>query len=185
MSENEIEEMEKKLQENILAIAAKNREIKRLKEELENSNDQNGLEETNKKLKKMNEEDQKEINELLEKIFDLQTTLSKQTEEIRVLTEENKKLKQTNSNNNKNIMENENDDDEIYEISFRCNNEIKSGQFKGYDTIGKLKDFVKAKLGISNFNLFTPFPRKVYDDDNATLQEVGLSKREMLNVALI
>ena len=35
------------------------------------------------------------ISGLLEKIFDLQTTLSKQAEEIRVLTEENKKLKQS------------------------------------------------------------------------------------------
>ena len=41
------------------------------------------------------DKDQKEIDGLLEKIFDLQTTLSKQAEEIRVLTEENKKLKQS------------------------------------------------------------------------------------------
>ena len=96
MSNKEIENLQKKLEENIFAIAAKNREIKRLKEELEKSKDQNGLqklEQENKKLKALNENDQKEIDSLLEKIFDLQTTLSKQAEEIRVLTEENQKLK--------------------------------------------------------------------------------------------
>ena len=63
---------------------------------MENSKDPNGLkhlEEENKRLKSLNEKDQKEIDELLEKIFDLQTILSKQAEEIRILTEENKKLK--------------------------------------------------------------------------------------------
>ena len=96
MSNKEIENLQKKLEENIFAIAAKKREIKRLKEELEKSKDPNGLknlEEENKKLKALNENDQKEIDSLLEKIFDLQTTLSKQAEEIRVLTEENQKLK--------------------------------------------------------------------------------------------
>ena len=96
MSNQEIESLQKKLEENIFAIAAKNKEIKRLKEEVEKSNDPNGLkklEEENKRLKSLNEQDQKEIDQLLEKIFDLQTTLSKQAEEIRVLTEENKKLK--------------------------------------------------------------------------------------------
>ena len=96
MSYQEIENLQKKLDENIFAIAAKNKEIKRLKEELEKSNEPNGfknLEEENKKLKALNEKDQKEIDSLLEKIFDLQSTLSKQAEEIRVLTEENQKLK--------------------------------------------------------------------------------------------
>ena len=96
MSYQEIENLQKKLDENIFAIAAKNKEIKRLKEELKTSNEPNGfknLEEENKKLKALNEKDQKEIDSLLEKIFDLQSTLSKQAEEIRVLTEENQKLK--------------------------------------------------------------------------------------------
>ena len=87
---------QKKLEENLLTLAAKNQEIKGLKEEIEKSKDSNRfekLEEENKSLKALNEKDQKEINDLLEKIFDLQTNLSKQNEEIRVLTEENKKLK--------------------------------------------------------------------------------------------
>ena len=96
MNNNEILYLQKKLEENILALAAKNKEIERLKEEINKSKDPNRfdkLEEENNSLKKLNERDQKEINELLEKIFDLQTNLSKQNEEIRVLTEENKKLK--------------------------------------------------------------------------------------------
>ncbi len=98
MSNNEIDDLQRKLEENIFALAGKNKEIKRLKEEIEKSKDPNGLkklQEENEKLKQLNEEDQKEINTLLEKIFDLQTTLSKQAEEIRVLTEENKKLKES------------------------------------------------------------------------------------------
>ena len=88
--------LQKKLEENILALAAKNKEIKRLKEEIDKSKnlrDVSKLEEENRNLKSLNERDQKEINQLLEQIFDLQTNLSKQNEEIRVLTEENKKLK--------------------------------------------------------------------------------------------
>ena len=96
MSENEILYLQKKLEENILALAAKNKEIKRLKEEIDKSKnlrDVSKLEEENRNLKSLNERDQKEINQLLEQIFELQTNLSKQNEEIRVLTEENKKLK--------------------------------------------------------------------------------------------
>ena len=96
MSNNEVLYLQKKLEENILALAAKNKEIKRLKEEIANSKnprDFTKLEEENRNLKSLNEKDQKDINELLEKIFDLQTNLSKQNEEIRVLTEENKRLK--------------------------------------------------------------------------------------------
>ena len=96
MSNNDILYLEKKLEENLMTLARKNMEINRLKEEINKSKDSNRfdkLEEENNNLKKLNERDQKEINELLEKIFDLQTSLSKQNEEIRVLTEENKKLK--------------------------------------------------------------------------------------------
>ena len=71
MSENEILYLQKKLEENILALAAKNKEIKRLKEEIEKSKnlrDVSKLEEENRNLKSLNERDQKEINQLLETI---------------------------------------------------------------------------------------------------------------------
>ena len=96
MNSNDILYLQKKLEENIMELGKKNKEIERLKEEINKSKGQNPfdkLEQENNDLKKLNEQDQKEINELLEKIFDLQTNLSKQNEESRVLTEENKKLK--------------------------------------------------------------------------------------------
>ena len=96
-SNREIEQMERKLQENILAIIEKKKEIKRLKEASGQSSGGRAvkkLEDDNQKLKKITQDEEKEINGLIEKIFDLQAKLSKQAEEIRVLTEENKKLKQ-------------------------------------------------------------------------------------------
>ena len=96
MNENEVLNLQKILEKNILTLAQKNKEIKRLKEEIQKSKnlpDYEKLQQENSNLKSLNEKDQKEINGLLEKIFDMQTQLSKQNEEIRILTEENKKLK--------------------------------------------------------------------------------------------
>ena len=75
--------------------------------------------------------------------------------------------------------------DDTYEISFRYNNEVFSRRFLCVNTIGQLKSYIRSKIGDSNISLFTPFPRKVYDDDNQILLDAGLSKREMLNVGLI
>ncbi len=96
MNENEVLNLQKILEKNIFTLAQKNKEIKSLKEEIQKSKnlpDYEKLQQENSNLKSLNEKDQKEINGLLEKIFDMQTQLSKQNEEIRILTEENKKLK--------------------------------------------------------------------------------------------
>ena len=77
------------------------------------------------------------------------------------------------------------ENDDTYEISFRYNNEVFSRRFLCVNTIGQLKSYIRSKIGVSNISLFTPFPRKVYDDDNQILLDAGLSKREMLNVGLI
>ena len=93
---SELEKLQKQLEINIFEIASKNKEIKRLKDELEKIKEPGGLkklEDENKKLKDLNAKDQKEIDNLLNQIFDIQTNVSKQMEEIRLLTEENKKLK--------------------------------------------------------------------------------------------
>ena len=93
---SELEKLQKQLEINIFEIASKNKEIKRLKDELEKIKEPGGLkklEDENKKLKELNAKDQKEIDNLLNQIFDIQTNVSKQMEEIRLLTEENKKLK--------------------------------------------------------------------------------------------
>ena len=75
--------------------------------------------------------------------------------------------------------------DDTCEISFRYNNDVFTRRFLNVNTIGQLKSFIRNKIGVSNISLFTPFPRKVYDDDNQKLLDAGLSKREMLNVGLI
>ena len=86
---------------------------------------------------------------------------------------------------NEDIPEEPPESDDTYEISFRYNNEVFSRRFLCVNTIGQLKSFIRSKIGVSNISLFTPFPRKVYDDDSQILLDAGLSKREMLNVGLI
>ena len=94
-------------------------------------------------------------------------------------------VKNYNSNDHVNIPEEPPESDDTYEISFRYNNDTFNRRFLCVNTIGQVKAFVRKKIGVSNISLFTPFPRKVYDDDNAILLDCGLSKREMLNVGLI
>ena len=86
---------------------------------------------------------------------------------------------------NESIPEEPPEGDDTYEISFRYNNDVFTRRFLNMNTIGQLKSFIRNKIGVSNISLFTPFPRKVYDDDNQKLLDAGLSKREMLNVGLI
>ena len=93
--------------------------------------------------------------------------------------------KNYSSKGNENIPEEPPESDETYEISFRYNNDSFNRRFLCVNTIGQVKAFVRQKTGVSNISLFTPFPRKVYDDDNAILLDCGLSKREMLNVGLV
>ena len=52
------------------------------------------------------------------------------------------------------------------------------------NTIGQIKEFVKLKTNAANIKIFTPFPRKIYNDNKIKLKDSGLSKREMLNVEL-
>ena len=86
---------------------------------------------------------------------------------------------------NVDIPEEPPESDDTYEISFRYNNDTFNRRFLCVNTIGQVKAFVRNKIGVSNISLFTPFPRKVYDDDSAILLDCGLCKREMLNVGLI
>ena len=86
---------------------------------------------------------------------------------------------------NEDIPEEPPESDDTYELNFRFNSETFGRRFLCINTIGQVKAYVRSKTGVSNISIFTPFPRKVYDDDNAILLDVGLSKREMLNVGLI
>ena len=47
-----------------------------------------------------------------------------------------------------------------------------------------MKAFVRKKVNAGNVSIFSPFPRKVYDNDNITIENSGLAKREILNVSL-
>ena len=84
--------------------------------------------------------------------------------------------------NNDDIPEEPPESDDTYEINFRYNNDTFGRRFLCVNTIGQVKAYVRSKTGVSNISLFTPFPRKVYDDDDALLLDVGLSKRELLTV---
>ena len=96
MSGGEIENLQKKLEENISAVAAKNDEIKRLREEIEKSKDPNSLkqlQEENQRLKNLNEKDLQQIDNLSKIINKFQETLSNKAKEINSLKKENETLK--------------------------------------------------------------------------------------------
>ena len=75
--------------------------------------------------------------------------------------------------------------DNVFELAFKYNNEMFSRRFLDTNTIGQIKEYVKSKTNAANIKIFTPFPRKVYNDNRIRLKDSGLSKREMLNVELI
>ena len=75
--------------------------------------------------------------------------------------------------------------DNVYELAFKYNNEMFTRRFLNTNTIGEVKEFIKSKTNAANINIFTPFPRKAYNNNRLKLKDSGLSKREMLNVELI
>ena len=83
------------------------------------------------------------------------------------------------------IPDEPNDGENVYELAFKYNNDTFVRKFSEFDTIGQVKEFVKFKTNAANINIFTPFPRKVYNDNRTCLKYSGLSKREMLNVELV
>ena len=76
------------------------------------------------------------------------------------------------------------DNDDCYHIKFKFNNDEFERRFLGNNTIGQMKAFVRKKVGAGNISIFSPFPRKVYDNDSVTIENSGLAKREMVNVSL-
>lgn len=108
----------------------------------------------------------------------------------------NKFIGQGKSINNKNIVakairrignipDEPPEGDNVYELAFKYNNEMFTRRFLNSNTIGEVKEFVKSKTNAANINIFTPFPRKAYNNNRLKLKDSGLSKREMLNVELI
>lgn len=195
-----VEELGKELEIKLFEIASKNKEIKKLKEELEKLKEPNGLkklEETSQKLKELTKKDQKEIDDLLNQIFEMQTKVSKQTEDMRLLKEENEKLKKNELGGKNNISGRKANIDsgfvpdeplegeDSYNIIFQYNSEYFDRRFYGVNTIGQVKAYIKKKLGVNNkIKLFTVFPRIVYDNDSQKLQDSGLLKNDCIKVAI-
>ena len=75
--------------------------------------------------------------------------------------------------------------DNIFELGFKYNNDIFMRRFSEENNFGEIKEYVKNKIGVENINIFTPSPRKVYNENNLQLKNSGLCKREILNVELI
>ena len=88
-------------------------------------------------------------------------------------------------NNDKTNIPNEPpDSDDVFHIKFKYNNDQFERRFLGNNTIGEVRAYVRKKVGAKNVCIFSPFPRKVYDNDNATIEESNIAKREMLSVSL-
>ena len=76
------------------------------------------------------------------------------------------------------------DSDSVFHIKFKYNNDEFERRFLGNNTIREVRAYVRKKIGAKNVCIFSPFPRKVYDNDQATIESSGISKREMLSVSL-
>jgi thiol-disulfide isomerase/thioredoxin len=76
------------------------------------------------------------------------------------------------------------DSDSVFHIKFKYNNDEFERRFLGNNTIREVRAYVRKKIGAKNVCIFSPFPRKVYDNDQATIEGSGISKREMLSVSL-
>ena len=74
--------------------------------------------------------------------------------------------------------------DNVLEIMFKYNDKVFKRKFYASNLIKEVKAYVRKEVNAGNVMIFSPFPRKVYDNDLITLQEAGLSKRESLNVSL-
>ena len=82
-----------------------------------------------------------------------------------------------------NIGPEPNESDNVYHLKFQYNNQSFERRFNPTDTIKNVKDYVRSKVGANNIKLFTPFPRKEYDDDSMIVSYT-FSKHEMITVAL-
>jgi thioredoxin len=96
----------------------------------------------------------------------------------------NTTTKATYNTDNTSIPDEPPESDDVYTLAFKYNNNLFQRRFTSDNTIGQVKAFVKKQVNAGNIKIFTPLPRKEYNDDNVTIKDSGLSKREMLNVAL-
>ena len=75
---------------------------------------------------------------------------------------------------------------EGYSISINYNGKIFARKFNSTDKIGDIINFVKSEIPtFSEIQLFTVFPRKIFDDKNKTLIQAGLSKAEVIMAKIL
>ena len=75
---------------------------------------------------------------------------------------------------------------EGYSISINYNGKIFARKFNSNDKIGDIINFVKSEIPtFSEIQLFTVFPRKIFDDKNKTLIQAGLSKAEVIMAKIL
>ena len=75
---------------------------------------------------------------------------------------------------------------EGYSISINYNGKIFARKFNSNDKIGDVVKFVKSEIPtFSEIQLFTVFPRKIFDDENKTLIQAGLSKAEVIMAKIL
>jgi ataxin-3 len=73
-----------------------------------------------------------------------------------------------------------------FNISINYNGKIFSRKFNSYDKIGDIINFVKSEIPtFSEIQLFTTFPRKIFDDKTKTFIQAGLSKAEVIMAKIL
>ena len=73
-----------------------------------------------------------------------------------------------------------------WKITIRYNNNIYERRWRYTSKIKDLKKYVQSEIPtLNNIELFTPFPRTVYDRDELTLKDAGLWNNQTINAKLI
>ena len=73
-----------------------------------------------------------------------------------------------------------------WKITIRYNNNIYERRWRYTSKIGDLKKYVQSEIPtLSKVELFTPFPRTVYDRDEMTLKDAGLWNNQTINAKII
>ena len=73
-----------------------------------------------------------------------------------------------------------------WKITIRYNNNIYEHRWRYTSKIGDIKKYVQSEIPtLSKVELFTPFPRMVYDRDEMTLKDAGLWNNQTINAKII
>jgi len=77
-------------------------------------------------------------------------------------------------------------DSSSYNIIVKCNEKNLQRRFRADDLINHVKLFVKSQVKtLREVELFEPFPRKVFNNDESSIKDSGLSKNQILLARII